>query len=96
MKKSTDAGFYYCPYIPQLDTTWQAYLTKLQADYVAWTKLGQQCEGDGLADANEMMQACYPGPYHIVERYDPQKAAFTLQLEFDDPREKTMFLLKWS
>jgi hypothetical protein len=38
MKKSTDPGFFYCPYIPQLDTTWQAYLTKLQADYVAWTK----------------------------------------------------------
>ncbi len=79
---------------PKREITWQEYLIQLQRKYASWTKLGQQCEGDGLADATEMMQAKYPGPYHVVEKYNAGRGYFTLELEFDDPKEKTLWLLK--
>ncbi len=79
---------------PKREITWQEYLLALQSKYASWTKLGQQCEGDGLADATEMMQKKYPGPYRVVEKYNAARGTFDLELEFDDPKEKTMWLLR--
>ena len=74
---------------------WQDYLLWLQHTYIGWTVLGSQTTGNGLADANEMMQGRYPGPYRVVEKHYEDFDSFGLELEFDDPKEKTLWLLKW-
>ena len=76
--------------------TWQIYLNLLQSQYASWTKLGQECEGDGLADATELMQDRFPGPYKVVEKFDPKRGTFSLQLDFSDEKEKLFWLLRWS
>lgn len=81
---------------PKREQTWQEYLIQLQLRYSSWTKLGQECEGDGLAEATEMMQAKYPGPYRLTEKYNADRGTFDLKLEFDDPKQETMWLIKYS
>lgn len=76
--------------------TWQTYLLKLQIKYASWTKLGQECDGDGLADATKLMQLKFPGQYRVVEKFDPTRGTFSLDLEFDDPKQKIFWLIKWS
>jgi hypothetical protein len=39
---------------------------------------------------NEIMQDLYPGPYRVVETTDG------FELEFDDPKQQTFWLLRWS
>ena len=46
--------------------------------------------------ATKLMQDRYPGNYRVVENFDPARGCFGFKLEFDDPREETMFLLNWS
>lgn len=76
--------------------TWQDYLRKIQLNYDSWFILGQEHPGDGLPDATEMMQEKYPGPYRVVKKFDPDRETFGLVLEFDDPKEETLWRLKWS
>lgn len=74
--------------------TWRVYLDLLQSKYASWMKLGQECEGDGLADATEMMQEKFPGPYRVVEGYDVDRGTFSLKLKFEDEREEIVWLLR--
>lgn len=80
---------------PKREMTWRDYLNQLQLKYASWTKLRQNCEGDGLADATEMMQDRYPGPYKLVEKYDPDIGTFRLELKFEDDRHKMLWLIKY-
>jgi hypothetical protein len=41
-----------------------------------------------MADVNDIMQELFPGPYRVVETTD------SFELEFDDPKEQTFWLLK--
>lgn len=75
---------------------WKTYLDRLQQSYANWTLLGQQREGDGLSDATEMMQNRYPGNYKVEERYEPSRGMFRLYLKFNEPKDETFFLLKYS
>lgn len=93
-KSIIDSGFYYAPYNLFETMTWQVYLNVLQSKYASGTKLGQNREGDGLSDATEMMKKKFPGPYSIIEKYDPIRGCFTLKLKFDDPKEEIFWLLK--
>lgn len=45
---------------------------------------------------NEIMQKYYPGSYTVVEKYIPSRQLFGFVLEFSDPKEETMWLLKWN
>jgi hypothetical protein len=50
----------------------------------------------GMKDVNDLMQDLYPGPYRVVahNRSDPMVIGFSL--EFDDPKEQTLWLLRRS
>ena len=94
MKINTDTGFFYAPYNPFRTPTWQEKLRELELKFASWLKIGNVSREDGLVDVNEMMQAWYPGPYHVVEKYLPDRMVFGFILEFDDPKEQTMWMLK--
>ena len=96
MKTNTDSGFFYAPYNPFRPVTWQKKLMELELKFASWLKIGNVSREGGLVDVNEMMQAWYPGPYRVVEKYLPDRMVFGFVLEFNDPREKTMWLLRWS
>jgi hypothetical protein len=51
-------------------------------------------EGDGIADATELMQKHYPGNYVIEQYWDTKRMAFDFRLKFDSPREETFWLIK--
>lgn len=82
-------GRIYAPYNPFEPKNWQTYLEEMQLQYVRWT-------GIWLEEATAIMQKRYPGPYHVIEQYDQERGVYVLQLEFEDLREKTMWLLRWS
>ena len=42
------------------------------------------------------MKELFPGNYTLVEYYDPSVFHFRVRLQFDDPRDKVIFLLKHS
>jgi len=73
---------------------WKTYLDRLQQSYSGWILLSTK-EGDGLSDANEMMQERYPGNYKVEERYEPSRGTFRLYLKFNDPKDETFFLLQY-
>mgnify|MGYP003340054405 FL=1 len=49
-----------------------------------------------MQDVNDIMQEYHPGPYRVVEKYLKDRMVVGFELEFDDPKEKTMWLLRWS
>ena len=73
--------------------TWQNTLRELELKYKVRTFNGY---GMGMKDVNDIMQDLYPGPYRVVEKYISGSMNFSFELEFDDPKEKTFWLLKWS
>lgn len=76
--------------------TWSVYLDILQSRYTSWTKLGQECTGDGLEDVTEMMQRKFPGPYTIVEKFNVDRGVFGLEPKFESPQEELLWKIKWS
>lgn len=81
--------------LPPKIATWQSDLKSLSERYNSWMTI-QEKSGDGLADATELMQDKYPGPYRLVEYYDNDQGVRSLKLHFDDPKEETLWLLRWS
>jgi len=69
-------------------------LRKLELDFACWMNTGFGDRNSGLSDANLIMQEMYPGPYTVVEKYDIDRAAFSFELNFSDPKEETFWLLK--
>ena len=74
--------------------SWQELLSSLQRDYESWQEWPKG--PDFVEIYNELMQRSFPGPYRVIERYDFYQGKADLDLEFDDPREKTLWLLRWS
>lgn len=95
-KIAVDMGAICAPYTysPFEKMTWQKYLQYLQLKYASWTQLGNKT-GDGLADATELMKKVYPGNYQVIEKYDSIQGKFVLKLEFEDPKEEIVWLLRW-
>lgn len=81
------------PNRPPKHWTWQDYLRELELRYNSW-KHTYNTQGMGMKDVNEIMQGLYPGPYRVVEKYLPDRMVIGFSLEFDDPKEKTLWLLK--
>ena len=91
---TADNGAYYAPYIP-VWYSWKRYLADLHEQYLQWKKVSDG-DPDGLVDATTLMQKRYPGNYVVVEVYDPHSGKFVFKLEFADPAEETVWILKWT
>lgn len=90
------SGHVYCPYNPFEPKSWRDTLRELELKFASWLDIGYGSRESGLIDVNEMMRTRYPGNYTVVEAYDPSRGVFGFKLVFDDPREETMWLLRWS
>ncbi len=79
-------------YYPE-DWTWQDHLRELELKYNSWGNTFTTTEMS-MKDVNDLMQVMYPGPYRVVEKYLSDRMVIGFSLEFDDPKEQTMWLLK--
>ena len=67
--------------------TWQDYLRELELRYSKWFNTNN-VDRVIMADVNYIMQELFPGPYRVVE------TTVGFELEFDDPKEQTFWLLR--
>jgi hypothetical protein len=67
---------------------WQDYLRELELKHNAWNNRNHVPNSLNMAFVNEIMQDLYPGPYRVVE------TTVGFELEFDDPKEQTFWLLR--
>lgn len=77
-------------------THWQDKLRELELKFASWLKIGNVSRDSGLVDVNMMMKTYYPGNYTVIEAYDFKRGVIGFKLKFDDPKEETMWMLKWS
>ena len=77
--------------------TWQSYLRRLGNGINGVSERSKTLtEKDIIVNAEHYMQKRYPGPYCVESYYNADKMKWDLRLKFDDPREETMWLLRWS
>ena len=95
---STSAGVFYAPNIPKkVPDTWQSYLRRLGNGINGVSERSKTLtEKDIIANAEHYMQKKYPGKYTVESYYNVNKMKWDLRLRFYDPREETMWTLKWS
>jgi hypothetical protein len=83
--------------------SWQEFLHALQRKYNDWRPSvdfsddGVHCTPsrlDGVRDFYELMQDSFPGPDRITKRFDLEQAIYVFDLEFDNPEEKILWMLK--
>lgn len=96
-----DQGYFYCPYIPVgiQPMKYQEYLNYYSLRMFDGTTLPMMKlnpEKTILDCAQEELQQKWPGNYRIEEFYNPKKGRIDLRLQFNDPKEETMWLLRWS
>lgn len=73
--------------------TWRDHLRELELKYNCWRNTFHTTEM-GMKDVNDLMQVLYPGPYSVVEKYLTDRMLFGFSLEFEDPHEELVWLLK--
>lgn len=77
--------------------TWQRYLRRLGNGINGISDRSETVtDADIVARAEKYMQIRYPGPYRVEQYYNTQRMMLDLRLRFDDPREQTLWLLRWS
>ena len=82
---------------PKQPETWQSYLSRLGNGINGLSARSKTItEEDIVSNAYKWMQIKYPGPYRIESYYNSDKMKWYLKLRFDDPREETLWLLRWS
>lgn len=74
--------------------SWKSYLASLSSRYIQWKSQGYK-DDDGASDATELMQQRYPGKYKLIERYNPTRGVFELDIVFDNPKEEMLWKIKW-
>ena len=76
--------------------TWQNYLRRLGngLNGVATNKF--ITERDIVENAQKYMQIRYPGNYTVEQYYNVDKMRWDLRLRFEDPKEETLWLLRWT
>ena len=96
IREDTQAVF-YCPYIPLITTSAakdgnMSYIDYLVSCLNRFYSLGQQGECETVI--TRMMKEMYPGNYKvkICDSLGKKKA----KLIFEDPKDETLFLLKYS
>ena len=78
-------------------TTWQSYLRRLGNGINGISERSKTLtEKDIIVNAEHYMQKKFPGNYVVESYYNADKMKWDLRLRFDDPREETMWLLRWS
>ena len=75
--------------------TWQNYLRRLGNGLNGVVTNKYITESDIVDNAQKYMQIKYPGPYTVEQYYNINKMKWDLRLRFEDPREETMWLLRW-
>lgn len=76
--------------------TWQGYLRRL-GNGLNGVATNKYITEDGIVEnAQKYMQTKYPGPYTVEPYYNTKNMKMDLRLKFEDPREETMWLLKWT
>ena len=76
--------------------TWQSYLRRLGNGLNGVATNKYITEADIVENAQKYMQIKYPGPYTVEQYYSTDKMKWDLRLRFADPREETLWLLRWS
>ena len=76
--------------------TWQTYLSRLGNGLNGVASNKYITEADILDNAQKYMQIKYPGKYTVEQFYNTKKMKIDLRLRFDDPKEETFWLLRWS
>ena len=84
-----------------MNVTWQSYLRRLgnglNGIAIAGVKTKTTVtEADIVSRAEKYMQIKYPGKYIVEQFYNTKKMKIDLRLKFEDPKEETFWLLKWS
>jgi hypothetical protein len=74
---------------------WQTYLNQLSFGLNGINLMEPNCE-TVLERANFGMQQKYPGRYVVEAFFDPNTLKWNLRLKFFDPKDHTMFLLRYS
>ena len=76
---------------------WKSYLRRLGNGINGISDRSETVtDADIVARAEKYMQIKYPGPYRVEQYYNNQKMMWDLRLRFEDPKEETMWLLRWS
>ena len=82
---------------PKVPETWKSYLRRLGNGLNGLSVRSQTItEEDIISNAQKWMQIKYPGPYQVEQFYNPKTMKIDLRLKFNDPKEETMWLLRWA
>lgn len=73
--------------------SWRETLNHMYFNY-GWSTAFPE-EEEKLAQLNEMFQKKFPGNYTLEEFYNAKLQRFDVRLMFFNPKEETMFLLKY-
>ena len=99
-KATLDAGSYYAPYVPLMNSpkeTWETFLVVLSMGInLAYDNDPTKREEQIVRTAQERMQMKYPGPYIVEPYYNAKKGKFDLRLKFEDSKEELMWKIKWT
>ena len=97
---TVNSGAYYAPNPPwHTAENWQTYLRRLGNGLNGIYGAGGTTtvtEQDIIDRAEKYMQLKYPGPYLVESYYNADKMKWDLRLRFDDPKQETIWLLRWS
>lgn len=85
--KTTIAGF-YCPYIP---------LQMAGGKRASWQKILREAHfnKNNIETIETWMQSNFPGPYVIEEYYDTTLMTFNYKVKFEDPKQETMWRIRY-
>lgn len=81
---------------PKHPETWQSYLRRLGSGLNGVGNNKYVTEEDIMDNAQKWMQVKFPGEYTVEQFYNPKTMKIDLRLRFNDPKEETMWLLRWS
>ena len=84
-------GNYINHSIPKNTIGWKSLLKSMNLS-LTWDTRNHE---EFLKEATEMMQNLYPGQYKIEEYYNARLKHLDLRLVFDDPKEETLWMLKY-
>lgn len=81
----------------EVPVTWQNYLRRLGNGLNGISERTKTItEKDIVNNAQLYMQKKFPGKYVVEQYYNADKMKWDLRLKFDNPKEETMWLLRWS
>jgi hypothetical protein len=96
VKLNMEYGSVRTPF-PVPHTGYEEYLRSLNQKFNSWVNASfVKDKVEGLEEATEMMQQRYPGNYKLIEKYNSNRGASELAVEFDNPKEEMLWKMKWA